>query len=56
MIDDDPDVGFLVQLILQHQGYEVVLTDDGLRGLAAAQKQRPDAIVLDLMMPGTSWS
>ena len=51
VIDDDPDVGFLVQLILQHQGYEVVLTDDGLRGLAAAQKQRPDAIVLDLMMP-----
>jgi CheY-like chemotaxis protein len=28
-----------------------VLSDDGLRGLAAAQRQRPDAIVLDLMMP-----
>ena len=51
VIDDDPDVGLLVQRILELQGYDIVLTDDGLRGLAAAQQQRPDAIVLDLMMP-----
>ena len=51
VIDDDPDVGRLVRLILELEGHEVVLTDDGLRGLAAAQHQRPDAIVLDLMMP-----
>ncbi len=37
--------------MLELEGYDVVLSDDGLRGLAAAQRQRPDAIVLDLMMP-----
>jgi CheY-like chemotaxis protein len=51
VIDDDRDVGYLVQLTLELEGYEVFLTYDGLRGLAAAQRQRPDAIVLDLMMP-----
>jgi CheY-like chemotaxis protein len=51
VIDDDPDIGYLVQLTLEVQGYEVVVKEDGLRGLAAAQHQRPDAIVLDLMMP-----
>jgi CheY-like chemotaxis protein len=51
VIDDDRDIGYLVQLTLEAQGYEVVVKEDGLRGLAAAQHQRPDAIVLDLMMP-----
>ena len=51
VIDDDPTIGYLVQSLLELQGYEVFVTEDGLRGLAAAQRQRPDAIVLDLMMP-----
>ena len=51
VIDDDPDLGRVVRRVLELEGYEVVLSDDGLRGLAAAQRQRPDAIVLDLMMP-----
>jgi hypothetical protein len=41
VIDDDPDIGFLVWLVLRQQGYDVVLTDDGLRGLAAAQNNGP---------------
>jgi CheY-like chemotaxis protein len=51
VVDDDPAIGYLVQSLLELQGYEVILKEDGLRGLAAAQRQRPDAIVLDLMMP-----
>ncbi|HSL10321.1 MAG TPA: response regulator [Actinomycetota bacterium] len=51
VIDDDPDLGRVVRRVLELEGYDVVLSDDGLRGLAAAQRQRPDAIVLDLMMP-----
>jgi CheY-like chemotaxis protein len=51
VIDDEPDVRWLVRRLLEFDGYEVVVSDDGVRGLAAAQQQRPDAIVLDLMMP-----
>jgi CheY-like chemotaxis protein len=51
VIDDDQDLGRVIRRVLELEGYDVVLSDDGLRGLAAAQRQRPDAIVLDLMMP-----
>jgi CheY-like chemotaxis protein len=51
VIDDEPDVRWLLRMTLERVGHEVILADDGLRGVAMAQKQRPDAIVLDLMMP-----
>jgi CheY-like chemotaxis protein len=51
VIDDEPDVRWLLRLSLERAGHEVLLADDGLRGVAMAQRQRPDAIVLDLMMP-----
>jgi CheY-like chemotaxis protein len=51
VIDDEPDVRWLLRLSLEQVGHEVLLAEDGLRGLALAQRQHPDAIVLDLMMP-----
>jgi CheY-like chemotaxis protein len=51
VIDDEPDVRWVLRLSLEHAGHEVILAEDGLRGVALAQRQRPDAIVLDLMMP-----
>ncbi len=51
VIDDEPDVRWLLRLSLERVGHEVLLAEDGLRGVAMAQRQRPDAIVLDLMMP-----
>jgi CheY-like chemotaxis protein len=51
VIDDEPDVRWLLRLSLERVGHEVLLAEDGLRGVAMAQKQHPDAIVLDLMMP-----
>lgn len=51
VIDDEPDVRYLLRLSLERVGHEVLLAEDGLRGVAVAQRQRPDAIVLDLMMP-----
>jgi CheY-like chemotaxis protein len=51
VIDDEPDVRWLLRLSLERAGHEVLLAEDGLRGVAMAQRQRPDAIVLDLMMP-----
>ena len=51
VIDDEPDVRWMLRLSLEREGYEVLLAEDGLRGVAMAQRQKPDAIVLDLMMP-----
>jgi CheY-like chemotaxis protein len=51
VIDDEPDVRWVLRLSLEHAGHEVIVAEDGLRGVALAQRQRPDAIVLDLMMP-----
>lgn len=51
VIDDDPDLRMILRRILEAHGHEVILGEDGLRGLAVAQRQRPDAIVLDVMMP-----
>jgi two-component system response regulator RpaA len=51
VIEDDEEVGFLVRISLESNGYDVVTVNDGSRGFAAAQRQNPDLIVLDLMMP-----
>jgi two-component system response regulator RpaA len=51
VIDDEPDVRWLLRLSLERVGHEVLLAEDGLRGVAMAQRQRPDLILLDLMMP-----
>jgi len=51
VIDDEPDVLLLCRVNLQHAGHEVLEAPDGERGLATALSERPDAIVLDLMLP-----
>ena len=51
VIDDEPAIRNILRSTLEASGFEVVLADDGLRGIGAARRQRPDAIVLDLMMP-----
>jgi CheY-like chemotaxis protein len=51
VIDDEPDVRWLIRMSLERAGHEVIVAEDGLRGVALAQRQRPAIIVLDLMMP-----
>jgi CheY-like chemotaxis protein len=51
VIDDEPDVRWLIRMSLERAGFEVLDAEDGLRGVALAMKQHPDVIVLDLMMP-----
>jgi len=52
VIDDDADTLRLVGLMLQRQGYEVILAADGPQGLQKAEEEEPDLILLDVMMPG----
>ena len=51
VIDDEPDVLLLCRVNLQHAGHEVFEAEDGEHGIADAVTHRPDAIVLDLMLP-----
>ncbi len=53
IVDDDPTIREIVALTLTHvAGYDVRQADSGAAGLAAAKAQVPDAILLDVMMPG----
>ncbi len=51
VVDDDPSIQRLVVLTFEMEGWEVVVADDGVAGLAAAKTESPDAILLDVMMP-----
>lgn len=52
VIDDQPDVRTLTDMLLKHLGYDVVLADNGWKGLELYRREHPDVIVLDLIMPG----
>ena len=51
IIDDDFDTLKLVGLMLQKQGYQIVAAANGQEGLAQAETENPDLILLDVMMP-----
>lgn len=51
VIEDDSSVSQLLRMVLERDGHEVLVADDGSRGLAMATRRSPDAIVLDIMMP-----
>jgi len=52
IIDDEVDFVRMLQARLQVEGYEVLVAEDGTKGLQIARKERPDVIILDIMMPG----
>ncbi|RLA78009.1 MAG: response regulator [Deltaproteobacteria bacterium] len=51
IVDDDPDLVEAVSSILESKGYDVVAAYGGVEGLEKAKTERPDLIVLDVMMP-----
>ncbi|MFQ3536875.1 MAG: response regulator [Aggregatilineales bacterium] len=51
IVDDDIDSLKLIGLMLQRQGYEVVAASHGAQAIARATAERPDLIILDVMMP-----
>jgi len=52
VVDDDPNIGKLLDFSLQHAGFSVILAQDGDQGLALAEEHCPDVAILDVMMPG----
>lgn len=51
VVEDDPDQRRLLERMLAGSGWRVATAPDGESGLEAARTHRPDAIVLDVMMP-----
>ena len=51
VVDDEPDIVKVVQLRLKASGYDVITANDGEEGLKKVKEERPDLVVLDVMMP-----
>ena len=51
VVDDDPDILDAVTMILESQGYKVVSARDGIEALANLKAEKPDLMILDLLMP-----
>jgi pilus assembly protein CpaE len=51
LIDDDPDSVRLLSLMLSPEGYQIVTARNGQEGLRLAVQERPDLIIIDVMMP-----
>ena len=52
VVDDEPDTVDLVKLVLETEGFEVIPAYSGIECLEKLEVEKPDAILLDIMMPG----
>lgn len=51
IVDDEADLAEMIKFRMENNGYEVLLAYDGQQALETARKERPDLIILDLMLP-----
>jgi DNA-binding response OmpR family regulator len=54
LVDDDPEIIESMRTVLEGLGFRVLVARDGNAGLAVAERENPDLIVLDMMMPKKS--
>ena len=52
LIEDEEDIASLIKLQAELAGYKIHTETDGLNGYLAVEKERPDLIILDIMLPG----
>ena len=52
IVEDEASIRNVARAYLEHAGFNVICTDNGLEALTLAAQQQPDLIVLDLMLPG----
>ena len=52
VVDDEPTARTMLRLILVRAGFEVLEAKDGSEALAEVRREVPDAMILDIMMPG----
>ena len=51
VVDDDPDILDALTMILESKGYQVITARDGIEALAKLEAEKPDLMILDLLMP-----
>jgi len=54
VVDDEADVRAYLGALLEDNGFEVLMAEDGVQGIEAARKEVPDLITLDISMPEQS--
>ena len=54
IVEDDPDIIESIRFALKSKEVEVLIARDGNQGLAMAEKEEPDLVILDMMMPKRS--
>ena len=52
IIEDEKDIGELLEYNLQKEGFDTILANNGESGLRVARKEKPNLLILDLMLPG----
>ena len=52
IVDDEPNILVSLEFLMKREGYEVLLARDGNEALAAIARERPELVLLDVMMPG----
>ena len=54
LVDDDTEIVESMRTVLESRGYQILVARDGNQGLMMAEKDEPDLVVLDMMMPKRS--
>jgi DNA-binding response OmpR family regulator len=54
LVDDDAEIVESLRLALEANGYTVLVARDGNQGLALSERENPDLVILDMMMPKRS--
>jgi len=54
LVDDDREIVESMKITLESKGYEIIVARDGNQGLAMAEREDPDLVILDMMMPKRS--
>ena len=54
LVDDDQEIIETLRIALEAQGYEIFIARDGNQGLAMVEREDPDLVILDMMMPKRS--
>lgn len=52
LVEDNPQNRYLVTFLLEHNGYEVIVAEDGAEAVSAAAEHQPDLILMDVQLPG----
>jgi DNA-binding response OmpR family regulator len=54
LVDDDPEIIDAIRYALEAKGHQIFIARDGNQGLAMAEREDPDLVILDMMMPKRS--